>query len=383
MIGAPVDLLELARRLRDAEVERVVLAGAAARLAELRRFELDGATSMTSWLVQHAGMRPVDAAALVREGRFWNRYQAIRSAFEQGRIGAGHAAAIRFAVSSATEHLLDELQAELIESIEGLTVPDAIVAARRWQANAEAISERTGPPAERKRSWRMVRLDDGTGVGSFSLDAYTFAQLEHALQTAHEWEPDDQRPASARNADAFAAIIAFFNANHERDDLPKHRPHIELVASADEWSSDSPRVALGDGSVLPHDIAHAVGCDCVINRVVKAGSVVLDYGRDVRAVPKPLQRAVKSRDRGCRFPGCHRTAAWCDAHHVRWWRKHGETKLDNLVLLCSHHHHLVHKPGWQLELHADASVTVVTPTGRQLSSRPHPDPHDLSPPLAA
>jgi hypothetical protein len=54
------------------------------------------------------------------------------------------------------------------------------------------------------------------------------------------------------------------------------------------------------------------------------------------------------RDGGCVHPGCQRTAAFCDAHHVRHWAHGGPTDLDNLVLLCRHHHRTLHAGHWQL-----------------------------------
>ena len=58
-----------------------------------------------------------------------------------------------------------------------------------------------------------------------------------------------------------------------------------------------------------------------------------------------MRRAQSARDDGCRFPGCssHR---FCDGHHIVHWQNGGETSLDNLVLLCRHHHRLVHEGGF-------------------------------------
>jgi predicted restriction endonuclease len=47
-----------------------------------------------------------------------------------------------------------------------------------------------------------------------------------------------------------------------------------------------------------------------------------------------MVRQIRYRDRGCRFPGCG-TAAFTQAHHIRWWRHGGRTDLDNLLLICS------------------------------------------------
>ena len=102
-------------------------------------------------------------------------------------------------------------------------------------------------------------------------------------------------------------------------------------------------------------------------------SHILDYGIETRVIPAPLFRALVRRDRHCRWPGCDRTADWCEGHHVRHWTKNGPTHIDNLVLLCSRHHHRLHDPGWTVTLDpADATLTIITANGRVLTSRPPP-----------
>ena len=61
---------------------------------------------------------------------------------------------------------------------------------------------------------------------------------------------------------------------------------------------------------------------------------MLDVGRRTRSIPPAIRRALWVRDRGCRFPGCRHTR-FLHGHHVRHWLAGGETRLDNLVLLCS------------------------------------------------
>jgi hypothetical protein len=58
-------------------------------------------------------------------------------------------------------------------------------------------------------------------------------------------------------------------------------------------------------------------------------------------------------DGGCAFPGCPRPPAWCIAHHIQHWADGGRTDLDNLVLLCDHHHRVVHHHGWDITMAAD------------------------------
>ena len=76
------------------------------------------------------------------------------------------------------------------------------------------------------------------------------------------------------------------------------------------------------------------------------------------------------RDSGCRFPGCDRPTDWCEGHHIQHWRDGGSTRLSNLVLLCSRHHHVIHLPGWQLDLKPTGTLEVTDPQGRRRHSDP-------------
>jgi predicted restriction endonuclease len=40
-------------------------------------------------------------------------------------------------------------------------------------------------------------------------------------------------------------------------------------------------------------------------------------------------------------------------HHIQHWLHRGETSVDNLVMLCSRHHHLVHEGGFTLTWSTD------------------------------
>jgi hypothetical protein len=69
--------------------------------------------------------------------------------------------------------------------------------------------------------------------------------------------------------------------------------------------------------------------------------------RKTRSIPPALQRALKARDGGCRFPGCTH-ARFTEGHHVKHWADGGETKLANLITLCRFHHRLIHEGGFGL-----------------------------------
>lgn len=102
------------------------------------------------------------------------------------------------------------------------------------------------------------------------------------------------------------------------------------------------------GPIHPDDVARLL-CDSTVSRVVTGPSALpLDVGRTQRTVPSATRRALVVRDGGCRFPGCERPPGFCDGHHVVPWYRGGPTDLGNLVLLCAHHHRLVHRGDWSV-----------------------------------
>ncbi len=88
---------------------------------------------------------------------------------------------------------------------------------------------------------------------------------------------------------------------------------------------------------------------------------ILNVGRRTRTISPALRRALDFRDRGCRFPGCG--LRFTDAHHIRHWADGGETSLSNCLLLCSHHHRLLHEGGWRVTWWGEARPAFFDPRG--------------------
>ena len=103
-------------------------------------------------------------------------------------------------------------------------------------------------------------------------------------------------------------------------------------------------------------------------------SLPLDIATAFDTVPVHLRRAVRRRDRCCRFPGCDIPAAACDVHHIVWRSNGGGHTLTNLVLLCHFHHHVaIHRWGWVFTLHSDGTTTAISPDAtKTLNSHPPP-----------
>ena len=171
----------------------------------------------------------------------------------------------------------------------------------------------------------------------------------------------DRRSPARRRADALVRIAEVALAV-----LPEHVDRARTRATiVVDWAT-----LTGDGeftgAVHPDEVDRAL-CDASVSRVVTGPErQVLDAGRTRRTVPPALRRALVARDRGCRYPGCDRPPGWCDAHHVVHWRTGGRTDVTNLVLLCDHHHHVVHRPGWGAALDDDG-LHVHRPDGVEIS----------------
>ena len=83
-------------------------------------------------------------------------------------------------------------------------------------------------------------------------------------------------------------------------------------------------------------------------------------------VSPQLKKVLLARDMSCRFPGCSHTK-WLDAHHVKHWADGGETTVDNLLLLCSKHHRLLHEGGFTIKQNYEGHFYFKTDQGRVLA----------------
>ncbi|KIS26209.1 HNH endonuclease [Arthrobacter sp. SPG23] len=94
-----------------------------------------------------------------------------------------------------------------------------------------------------------------------------------------------------------------------------------------------------------------ISCDAdIIPVLLGSEGRILDIGRTTRIFPPHIRKAITARDQGCAFPNCTIPAPWCEAHHISYWSHGGTTSTENGTLLCSHHHHLIHKEQWQIQV---------------------------------
>ncbi len=150
-----------------------------------------------------------------------------------------------------------------------------------------------------------------------------------------------------------------------------HRPQVMVTIGFEDLVGETERP--GDAVFSEQINARSIrriACDADIIPLVLGGAgQVLDVGRAQRLFPPHLRRALVARDKGCAFPDCSVPASWCEAHHLMPWSRGGSTSIDNGVLLCSRHHHVIHHESWSVELRSGIPW-FTAPAGRRRTGNP-------------
>ena len=295
----------------------------------------DGYTSMTAFLAHKARMRAGRAKRTVADGRALRHMPETTRRLQSGRLSFDEARPLIAAREAHPEAFADH-EAGLCDAVETTHwVRDANKVVDYWR---QAIC---GPADHEKR------YDERAFHGSFTLDGmFDFSgrmpedmgkefldRIESAMPPPAEG--DDRSPAQRR-------LDALFDVVVSDGDRPS-KPTVLVHVGAGRLTDGAHGLGELDDHVLDYPSIHELTCDTAISRIVMSPeSLPLDIGRSTRTVPDPMRRAVIARDRHCRFPGCRRPARWCDAHHIVHWIDNGHTEVDNLILLCRHHHTLVH-----------------------------------------
>ncbi|WP_181064941.1 HNH endonuclease signature motif containing protein [Pseudoclavibacter sp. Z016] len=124
------------------------------------------------------------------------------------------------------------------------------------------------------------------------------------------------------------------------------------------------------GEPIPPSVAAQVVCDGLIRIAsTDTNGEILDLGRKQRLFTTAQRRAIATRDRQCRAPGCSAPVRWCEVHHAIPWSQGGPTDAKDGILLCSFHHHEVHRERLTLTRSSNGRWHVVPALGRHVPPR--------------
>lgn len=239
--------------------------------------------------------------------------------------------------------------------------------------------------ARRSVSWRWAddgslvlraRLAPAEGAALIAtLDALTGprgAPVRHPVPAPPQgWQEraDEESPGAvvdrvaARRADALVELAtarALLDTGPTGSGVLRGQARVSVRIDASTGTA-----ALVGGPEIPQATAERLACDARVQVLLEdTARNRLYLGRNRRLASPAQIAALTVRDEGrCQFAGCTHVRH-LHAHHVRHWLRGGRTDIDNLVLVCSFHHALLHDrgyrirrsgPGWQ-SLRPDGAV---------------------------
>jgi hypothetical protein len=336
-----------------AEITRLCsqIYAAEARLLQLIR-EFDeqqywaelGLCSCAHWLNLKCGIGMNAAREKVRVAHALGGLSKIAAAFACGAVSYSKVRAMtRIATPENEDYLLMIAEHGTAHHVEKLV--SRFRAAGRCEDDSPAESQR------RERELSYYYDEDGSLVIQARLPAEQGALVLKALERAMDRQYADAEenstdvtaetsdPVKVRRADALADIAETYFADRDTAGSTADRYQVVVHVTAETSYID-------DGPHVTAEASRRIACDSSIVALREdAAGQPLSIGRRSRTIPPSMRRALQARDGGCRFPGCT-NARFVDGHHIEHWADGGETSLDNLVLLCRHHHHLVHEGGY-------------------------------------
>jgi len=357
---------------------RIVLL--AAELDRREGWRAEGATSLEAWLSERCAVSPATARAWSHVGTRLVDLPKLADGLCDGALTFDQVRAVVDVATSASEHAYVAQASECsVRQLSELAKADATASATAKQSSAA-----------REHETRSVRFNDATRTMTAQLPEASYAEVRAGLEaTARGVSSDGETRWDQRLADALVAVVRGGGRPSRRPSPPrgndeKETTGDEVVPSPFLVVAHVPLRSLTDeDSELAGELEHRGLIDAVVARRLACDATVVvalddDVGHTMyegraRRDPTPTQRReLWRRDRHCRFPGC-RNATFVNPHHLRWWKRdRGKTDLDNLALLCEHHHHLVHSKAWRLEGDANGELNFVGPSGRVMTSRPSP-----------
>ena len=298
----------------------------------------DGARSLTDWVSARLRLRHGSAARLVGISRRLRDLPAINKAFRSGDISIDQVDAIsRIATVDTERALLD--QAEKMTS----AALDRLVRRERGLTSEDARTV-----WERRRLIREWNLDESELKFHGRLPGDAGRVFDQAIDSrVDDMRPDPESgmfdPLETRSADALTELSATDGGSAGA------APQIGVFADLEALTTRDQGFAYLDNTApISNEMAQRLACDATIETIIRDGERIIGIGRRSRKVPGWLRRLVYERDGNrCQHPGCRNTG-WLQVHHIVPWAHGGPTDLDNLVLLCGHHHRLVHERRWHI-----------------------------------
>jgi len=348
---------------------------------------LDGSASPVVSIVNRTGAHRSAAGALRRTGVLAASMPYVSAAAREGVLPLSHLYLLTRAREDVVAEVFDRDEAILVAEARTRTADSLSAWLKSWrygaleELGANEPDTAPGPETEADTA-KIITGFAGRGIVELDLTPVTLAKWVEAVEARIEtWRRTGQLTEDTRTwaelvADALTDLICDGSATSRRGTA---RPLLIVIATLRELfdRADVPserREAwaariVGGGPIAKAALRELMEQANLQLVITDDDGEPLHVGRARRLATAALFLALIARSGGtCEFPGCHAKHHRANAHHIRWWRNGGETNIDNLALLCPHHHRLVHH-GWTMT-RGPTGLTFHRPDGTTIEPPP-------------
>lgn len=359
--GLADELAEAERDLRVAQAKRAAVVTAVHDRIETMGYRMSGATetvaAITVCSTRSASFLMEASLSICDRPKVW-------AALCAGSIDAGRARVIADGFYEVPDPDRDVLESRALAYAATHTTHQTRQRVTRLLVDHDprlAVAERQ---RERAKAWDKRHIGvHAREHGMAALYGYLptgTAQLLIAALEEVAGRYSDDRTMDQKRVDALAEVLS----QNSHLDI-----HVDVVIPADTLAGwqDSGASIDGFGAVdADHARALALHRDARWQRLVTdpLNGRLTDLSKDAYRIPDALKRAVRARDRRCRFPGCSTPARSTDTDHVVPWPD-GPTAERNLAPECRGHHRVKTHSGWRCRMHEDGSMTWISPLGTE------------------
>jgi hypothetical protein len=341
-----VDLFELACTRSIALVDRVTV-------------REDGHANISDWFAANTHAGPNEATNRIKQADLLSKFPLFLEAAIDRAIGVEQIKVFARALKKNRMPFAVRDEQVLLNAARSMSIANFSEAMKVWISHCDDAV--TAPGAEEdeqqnERRFQLAQLTNGTWHAEGLLDALAGASLEAALNIAMpKPSPDDNRTIAQKRHDALNDIALEIIGNKNPSDTSGERTQVTVYIDAATGLAH-----LDQRIYLASTTRDMLLCDCITTSIwLKKNGNPFDVGTPESEIPTRNRRAVKARDRGCRFPGCGRSSRWTDIHHMKHREQGGTHELENLVEMCRFHHRYIHRRNLKLTWETDGITLMV------------------------
>ena len=318
-----------------------------------------------------------------------DRFPSVASGLDDGNVTANHLDAITDAtkiLSDEQRNAISQHDVRLARIASQVGPAEFARIVRQYVHDVLSESDAVQLLQQQRAAIRLKHwIDQSTGMwhihGIFDPESGAFLEAKIAAETEVYFRAGTTvagAPTDTSERQAFlraCALVTTLCPPVTMDVPDSATAHTEICVVIDEKTlatgqrHDQTVCTTNNGSNLPATTIQRLACSAeMVPIVIDPDGIVINIGRGQRLATLHQRRALRTLYESCAIAECNVRFDYCEPHHIKFWRHGGLTDLDNLVPLCSTHHHAAHEGRWYLELDAHRTLTATRPDGTQLTS---------------